>query len=151
VARHAGERELCVEGVLRARHVEDAALGEAGDLAAIAGEGAFVLEIAAAVEREGEGVEGFEEVGVLVGIRQVEGRADAEGEECALVDVLEAGVVGLGAVEGVEQEVEVVVAIGGVVAGGVALSVVLTRPEPEPAPYQTGNTGWLVQPSAIRF
>ncbi len=41
--------------------------------------------------------------------------------------------------------------IGGVVAGGVALSVALTRPEPEPAPYQTGNTGWLVQPSAIRF
>src|SRR5690606_6796397 len=42
-------------------------------------------------------------------------------------------------------------AIGGAVTAGVVLTVVLTRPEPEPPPYQTGNTGWLVKPSGFRF
>jgi tetratricopeptide (TPR) repeat protein len=42
-------------------------------------------------------------------------------------------------------------AIGGAVTAGVVLTVVLTRPEPEPPPYQTGNTGWLVEPSGFRF
>jgi hypothetical protein len=33
-----------------------------------------------------------------------------------------------------------------VLAGGIALTVVLTRPEPEPPPFDGGNTGWVVVP-----
>ena len=40
---------------------------------------------------------------------------------------------------------------GAVVAGGALLTWALTRPEPEPPPYDTGNTGWLVEPALIRF
>jgi hypothetical protein len=39
----------------------------------------------------------------------------------------------------------------GVVATGVLVTYVLTRPEPDPPPYDRGSTGWLVQPSGIRF
>lgn len=38
-----------------------------------------------------------------------------------------------------------------VVVGGVVTTYVLTRPDPEPPPYERGNTGWLAQPSAARF
>lgn len=38
-----------------------------------------------------------------------------------------------------------------VVAGGVVLTYALTRPEPQPPAYDGGNTGWVVQPSAVRF
>jgi hypothetical protein len=36
---------------------------------------------------------------------------------------------------------------GTVVAGGAIATYALTRPEPQPPPYDTGNTGWLVQPT----
>ncbi|MEZ4228969.1 MAG: PEGA domain-containing protein [Polyangiaceae bacterium] len=36
-----------------------------------------------------------------------------------------------------------------VVVGGAALTYYLTRPDPEPKPYDSGSTGWLVEP--IRF
>lgn len=36
-----------------------------------------------------------------------------------------------------------------VVAGGAALTYYLTRPDPEPRPYDSGSTGWLVEP--LRF
>ncbi len=36
-----------------------------------------------------------------------------------------------------------------VVVGGAALTYYLTRPDPDPAPYDSGSTGWLVEP--IRF
>lgn len=42
-------------------------------------------------------------------------------------------------------------AIGGAVTTGVVLTVILTRPEPEPPPYQTGSEEWLAQPSGFRF
>lgn len=35
-----------------------------------------------------------------------------------------------------------------VVAGGAVTTYALTRPEPEPAPYQGGTTGWVVAPQA---
>lgn len=38
-----------------------------------------------------------------------------------------------------------------VIAGGVVLTYALTRPEPEPPPYDGGTTGWVVQPSGVRF
>jgi len=38
-----------------------------------------------------------------------------------------------------------------VIAGGVVLTYALTRPEPEPPPYQGGTTGWIVQPTSVRF
>ena len=38
-----------------------------------------------------------------------------------------------------------------VVATGVVVTYVLTRPEPEPPPYDGGSTGWVVRPSGIRF
>lgn len=38
-----------------------------------------------------------------------------------------------------------------VVAGGVVLTYALTRPEPEPPPYDGGSTGWVVQPAGVRF
>jgi hypothetical protein len=38
-----------------------------------------------------------------------------------------------------------------VVATGVVVTYVLTRPEPEPPPYDGGSTGWVVQPSGVRF
>jgi hypothetical protein len=34
------------------------------------------------------------------------------------------------------------------VAGGAVATYALTRPEPEPAPYQGGTTGWVVVPQA---
>jgi hypothetical protein len=42
-------------------------------------------------------------------------------------------------------------AAAAVVVGGVVTTYVLTRPEPEPPPYERGNTGWLAEPSAARF
>jgi tetratricopeptide (TPR) repeat protein len=36
-----------------------------------------------------------------------------------------------------------------VVAGGVALTYALTRPEPQPPAYSGGSTGWVVRPSAL--
>jgi len=41
--------------------------------------------------------------------------------------------------------------IAAVVAGGVIVTYVATRPDPEPPPYDGGNTGWVVFPQAIRF
>jgi hypothetical protein len=38
-----------------------------------------------------------------------------------------------------------------VVATGVIVTYALTRPEPEPPPYDGGSTGWVVQPSGVRF
>ena len=38
-----------------------------------------------------------------------------------------------------------------IVAGGVVLTYALTRPEPEPPPFDGGSTGWVVQPSSVRF
>jgi hypothetical protein len=38
-----------------------------------------------------------------------------------------------------------------VVAGGVVLTYFLTRPEPDPLPYDGGSTGWVVQPQGWRF
>lgn len=38
-----------------------------------------------------------------------------------------------------------------VIAGGVVLTYALTRPEPEVPPYQGGSTGWVVQPTGVRF
>lgn len=38
-----------------------------------------------------------------------------------------------------------------VVAAGALVTYALTRPEPEPPPYDGGSTGWVVQPSAVRF
>lgn len=42
-------------------------------------------------------------------------------------------------------------AAAAVVVGGVVTTYVLTRPDPEPPPYERGNTGWLAEPSAVRF
>lgn len=41
--------------------------------------------------------------------------------------------------------------IAAVVAGGVAITVVATRPKAEPPPYDGGTTNWVVRPAAIRF
>ncbi|RLB61558.1 MAG: PEGA domain-containing protein [Deltaproteobacteria bacterium] len=41
--------------------------------------------------------------------------------------------------------------IGAVVAGGVVLTYVLTRPEPEPPPYDGGSAGWVVTPQLLQF
>ena len=41
--------------------------------------------------------------------------------------------------------------IAGVIGTGVVVTYVATRPKPEPPPYETGNTGWLVMPTAVRF
>jgi len=38
-----------------------------------------------------------------------------------------------------------------VVAGGVAATYFLTRPTPQPPPYQGGNTGWVVQAQGVRW
>ncbi len=38
-----------------------------------------------------------------------------------------------------------------IVAGGVVLTYVLTRPTPQPPPYDQGNANWLVQPKGIRW
>jgi len=38
-----------------------------------------------------------------------------------------------------------------VVATGAVVTWAVTRPEPEPPPYDTGNTGWLVEPALVRF
>jgi hypothetical protein len=40
---------------------------------------------------------------------------------------------------------------GVVVTGGVVLTYVLTRPEPEPPPYDGGSTGWVVEPQTALF
>jgi hypothetical protein len=37
-----------------------------------------------------------------------------------------------------------------VLAGGVLLTYAITRPEPQPPPYERGSTGWLVEPAASR-
>jgi hypothetical protein len=42
-------------------------------------------------------------------------------------------------------------AAAAVVVGGVVTTYALTRPEPEPPPYERGNTGWLAQPAGARF
>lgn len=38
-----------------------------------------------------------------------------------------------------------------VVAGGAILTYALTRPEPEPPPYDGGSSGWVVHPQGVRF
>ena len=38
-----------------------------------------------------------------------------------------------------------------VVAGGAFATWALTRPDPEPPPYEGGNTGWVVFPSGVSF
>ena len=38
-----------------------------------------------------------------------------------------------------------------IVAGGVIVTYAVTRPEPEPPPYDGGSTGWIVQPTSVRF
>ena len=38
-----------------------------------------------------------------------------------------------------------------IVATGVVLTYALTRPEPEPPPYDGGSTGWVVEPALFRF
>jgi hypothetical protein len=38
-----------------------------------------------------------------------------------------------------------------VVAGGALATYALTRPEPEPPPYDSGSTGWLVSPRGFGF
>jgi len=40
---------------------------------------------------------------------------------------------------------------GAVVVGGVVLTYALTRPDPEPPPYDGGSTGWVASPSGIAF
>lgn len=42
-------------------------------------------------------------------------------------------------------------AAAAVVVGGVVTTYVLTRPDPEPPPYERGNTGWLAEPTGARF
>jgi hypothetical protein len=37
------------------------------------------------------------------------------------------------------------------IATGVVVTYFVTRPEPEPPPYDGGSTGWVVTPSALRF
>jgi len=41
--------------------------------------------------------------------------------------------------------------IGAVVAGGAVLTYFLTRPEPEPPPYDGGSSGWVVTPQLFQF
>jgi hypothetical protein len=41
-------------------------------------------------------------------------------------------------------------AAGAAVVGGVVLTYALTRPEPEPPPYDGGSTGWVVFPQGLR-
>ncbi len=38
-----------------------------------------------------------------------------------------------------------------VVAGGVVVTYALTRPEPEPEPFDGGSTRWVVRPAVVRF
>jgi PEGA domain len=38
-----------------------------------------------------------------------------------------------------------------VIATGAVVTWAVTRPDPEPPPFQTGSTGWLVAPEAFRF
>src|SRR5262249_32397113 len=38
-------------------------------------------------------------------------------------------------------------AAGAVIAGGVVVTYVATRPKPEPPPYDGGSTGWIVKPA----
>jgi hypothetical protein len=38
-----------------------------------------------------------------------------------------------------------------VVAGGVVLTYALTRPEPQPPPYNGGSTGWVVRPTSLQW
>lgn len=40
---------------------------------------------------------------------------------------------------------------GAVVVGGAALTYALTRPDPQPPPYDGGNTGWVAQPQGLHF
>ncbi len=42
-------------------------------------------------------------------------------------------------------------AIAGVIGTGVVVTYVATRPKPQPPPYDTGSTGWLVTPTAFHF
>jgi hypothetical protein len=41
--------------------------------------------------------------------------------------------------------------VGVVVAGGAALTYALTRPAPQPPPYDAGSANWLVHASAVKF
>ncbi len=41
--------------------------------------------------------------------------------------------------------------IGAVIAGGAVLTYFLTRPEPEPPPYEGGSSGWVVTPQLFQF
>lgn len=41
--------------------------------------------------------------------------------------------------------------IAAVVAGGVVITVVATRPKAQPPDYEGGSTNWVVKPAAIRF
>ncbi|MBK7583829.1 MAG: PEGA domain-containing protein [Myxococcales bacterium] len=43
------------------------------------------------------------------------------------------------------------VSAGAVVAGGVALTYALTRPDPSAPPYDGGSTGWVAKPQGLRF
>jgi hypothetical protein len=38
-----------------------------------------------------------------------------------------------------------------VVTGGILLTYFLTRPEPEPPPYDGGSTGWVIEPAGLSF
>lgn len=40
---------------------------------------------------------------------------------------------------------------GVVLVGGVVATYALTRPDPQPPPYDGGNTGWVAQPTGVRF
>lgn len=42
-------------------------------------------------------------------------------------------------------------AAGAVVIGGAVATYALTRPDPEPPPYDGGSTGWVVRPSGLSF
>jgi hypothetical protein len=42
-------------------------------------------------------------------------------------------------------------AAGVVIAGGAVLTWALTRPDPEPPPYEGGTTNWVAQPAMFRF
>lgn len=51
----------------------------------------------------------------------------------------------------VEEEWWFWVSIAGAVGTAATITYFAVRPEPDPVPYDGGNTGWVVGPSAIRF